>query len=132
MPTVKEWEERCRALTAKASDVSRHLAYAGIAVGLFTSCEGRWPSTLVPLLLFITALALDLIHHAFPTFVSDWFYHCVLGRRPEPDQESADLKPHPLLNWPTRLALYAEVLCVMTGYCLIIFALLTMCLERLA
>lgn len=106
--------------TRLASEVSRKLAFAGIAVVWIFVVVGdagsrelpeplRWP-----LLLFVLSLALDIIQYSLGSIIWYFFYR-LLERKKTP--EDLDLPLHSVwLDRPINLAWFGKVVALVVGY----------------
>lgn len=124
---VKDYRETYYALSGKASDVSRQLSFAGIALIWIFKAEKGGPlavpdALLLPAALFAFALALDLAQYVYGSLVWGSFARYYEGRR---TPESIELSAPMYINWPslfcfwlklaTGLAAYAFVLAYITS-----------------
>jgi hypothetical protein len=108
----------------KASDLARHLAFAGIAVIWIFKTEGKQiPSIpaglMLPLILFALALALDLLHYIVATIIWGSFhrYHEKIMKKKISDPDVAAPK---YFNWPTLSLFGLKVASVISAYVLMI------------
>ena len=104
--------------TAKASDVARKLAFAGIAiVWIFRTGNGKDSSVpgplLLPILLFAVTLGLDLLHYVCGSVT--WGIFCRIKEK-EPPPANDDWDAPAWLNWGTNLLFYAKIASVVAGY----------------
>ncbi|UCE66620.1 MAG: hypothetical protein JSU85_00975 [Candidatus Zixiibacteriota bacterium] len=121
---LSEYRETYYEFSAKASDIARHLAFAGIAViWIFRIEEYRKttiPDSLIfPLIFFITALALDLVQYIAGTSVwgiFHWYHEKKL------DNVLDDPKlDHPIwLKWPIFCPFVLKLISVIVGYILLL------------
>jgi len=108
-------------LSGKASDVSRQLAFAGIAlIWIFheTSAPIAIPKPLIwPAALFICGLGFDLLQYATGALIWGAFqrYH---EKRLGPDSKKA-LSAPPWLNWP-GIFFWSKLALVLAGYGLLL------------
>lgn len=111
--------------SSKASDVSRQLSFAGIAVvWLFAINEGEHielPVTLiVALIFFVVSLSCDLLHFAWGSFI--WGKYARSHEKREidgrevvrPDDDHIP-DPDPKINWPSIFLFWMKLLCVAIG-----------------
>ena len=110
--------------SGKASDVARHLAFAGIAIIWIFRIEGKeTPSIaeglILPLILFALALAADLLHYIIATITWGSFhrYHekRLKGKRRDPDVTAPKY-----LNWPAIFLFGLKLASVIAAYVLMI------------
>jgi hypothetical protein len=108
------------ALSAKAGDVARQLALAGIAVvWLFKVDSGgvvTLPKVLVlPTFAFAISLAMDLMHYlvATVTWGSFALYQRKINKKADADEI---VDPPGFFNWPAIVFFTAKSLAVLVGY----------------
>ncbi len=119
---LKDYRDTYYGLSAKASDVSRQLSFAGIAfIWIFKSEKGGSlsisPDLLWPALLFAGALALDLMHYVLGSLIWGVFarYREYKGNK---DEDELDAPAY--FNWPTLFCFWAKVIFVVTAYVLVL------------
>lgn len=105
------------AFSAKASEISRQLSFAGIALIWILRAKSTEPTIpkelLLPAALFVVALALDLIQAIYSTFVWGVFSWYHEWRDKDPDR---DLDAPSWFNWPALLFFWGKVLAVICAY----------------
>jgi hypothetical protein len=121
---LSEYRKEYYSLSAKASDVARQLAFAGIAlIWIFKQDARPFPiiprPLLLPSLLLAAALAADLLHYITAT--------CIWGnfqwrkeknkKQEEPDPE---LKAPRFYNWPALILFCLKLIFVAAAYCFIL------------
>lgn len=105
------------AFSAKASDISRQLSFAGIALIWILRSKSAEPiipkELLLPAAIFVGALALDLLQAIYSTFVWGLFswYHEWQDKDP-----GKDLDAPAWFNWPTLTFFWGKVLAVIFAY----------------
>jgi|RhiMetdeSRZDD1v2_1073273.scaffolds.fasta_scaffold195909_4 hypothetical protein len=118
MPTLKDYRATFYEFTGKASDISRQLAFAGIAlIWIFKSERtGSFaiPQDLVrPGILIIASLALDLVQYCIASVTWFFFYRtkelAYIG-------EDEDLTHSPLLEVPMHMIFWGKIGCILTAY----------------
>lgn len=123
---LSEFRKDKDTLTGKASDVSRQLAYAGIAVvWIFKQTENGVSSVpkefLLPIFLFAASLAADLMQYVYAGIAVSIFH-----RRKELSKNRVDEKSDPevkapkQINWATWFLYGLKIVCVMVGYVLLL------------
>lgn len=106
--------------SGKTSDIVRHLAFAGIAaVWIYRVGQPAGiclPSPLRgPLLLFLVALALDLLQYTVQS--ATWrIYYGIRESQGVQDEDEVDVPTY--LNWAPTLIFWTKIGCVMLGYVL--------------
>lgn len=113
--------------TAKASDVSRKLAFAGIAlIWVFKEDHlNKVPSPLLfPALLFVVALALDLLQYAYGAAVWGFRARCEEKKLRDRSQDP-EFSVSPFWNWPTDGCFWGKIGLVVWAYGLAIKYLVT-------
>jgi hypothetical protein len=109
--------------SAKASDVCRTLAFAGIAIcWIFKSGQGtpRLPTDLLPpVALFAIGLALDLLHYVVATAIWGTFSRIHEKRQQNLERDPPVTAPKQL-NWPTLCFFWLKIAAVCAGYGLLI------------
>lgn len=106
--------------SAKASDVARSLAFAGIAVvWLFRTGEGvasRLDGKFLPAVLFLVfALAMDLLQYVSQTFV--WgLYHRVKERKLGNLSDDPEVEPPGALNWAALVFFWGKLIFIGLAY----------------
>lgn len=118
----KEYRSDFYALSGKASDATRQLALAGIAVvWIFKVQDGQNISVprelLAPALFFVVALALDLLQYALASLIWEGFlhYHSKHGAK---DEDEVDA--HWKWNMPANFCFVMKIVGVICGYLLLV------------
>jgi hypothetical protein len=106
------------AFSSKASEISRQLSFAGIALVWVFKPKDAAPTAIPPELLwpaglFVLALGLDLLHAAYGTFVWGFFSRYHEKRHIGSDQE---LDSPAWFNWPTLFFFWGKISAVIAGY----------------
>jgi len=118
MPTLKEYRADFYTFTGKASDISRQLAFAGIAlIWIFKSEQtGSFavPRDLLwPGILIIIALAVDLLQYCIAAVIWYFFYrikeNAYIG-------EEEELSHSSWLEVPIIILFWTKVGCVLVAY----------------
>jgi hypothetical protein len=123
---LSDYKKDYDALTGKASDVARHLSFAGIAiVWIFKSGEG--PETSLPKLLllglglFAASLFFDLLHYVIASVVWGNFHRKQEKQLTNP-ADDPDLTAPAYYNWPAICLFGLKLVAVLAGYvCLVCF-----------
>ena len=120
---LSEYRNDYYSFSEKASDVSRQLAFAGIALIWIFRIDDASPSVPVqlifPVAMFATALALDFMHYVVATVIWGSFswYH-------EKKQANESLDPEfdapRQFNWVTISLFFLKLACVGIGFMLLI------------
>jgi hypothetical protein len=118
---LEDYRKDYYGFSAKASEISRQLSFAGIAlIWIFKIEKGgplAVPTTLLwPALLFCAALALDLLHAVFGTLIWGAFAR-YQERRGAKDDDEIDSPAY--FNWPTLLCFWGKVSAVVVAYALV-------------
>jgi hypothetical protein len=106
--------------SAKAGDVARQLAFAGIAVvWIFKKDVNGMPNVpkelLWPLGAYVLSLGFDLLQYMFASLVWGAFSHFQKrARRHKDDDEIGD--PPWVLNWPAIVLFWCKLGAVIVGY----------------
>lgn len=119
------WEEYRKAyyeFSAMASERSRQLAYAGIAViWVFRSSDDKLDSSLIwPLGLFVAGLFLDLIQYVVATLV--WRSKFRKAESAAQAGAANDAAHSSVLVWPMNVCFAFKVVCVLCAYCCLLSA----------
>ena len=119
---LEDFRKDYYAYSTKASELSRQLSFAGIALIWIFKIEKAeslaLPSALLtPALLFSLSLALDLAHAAIGTAI--WGAFSRLHER-RGVRNDADIEAPPYLNWPALLFFWTKLACVAAGYVLVL------------
>ena len=124
MKTMKlaECRKAYRDLSGKASDIARHLAFAGIAVvWIFKHGEGLESCVpddlLLPTILFVVALALDLLHYLVAALTWGGFH---LWKERAGTTNEDEFKAPRCVNWVPNLFWAGKFAAVIVGYFLLI------------
>jgi hypothetical protein len=119
---LEDYRETYYTFSAKASDVTRQLCFAGIAlVWVFKQEKGgplAVPAELLwPALLFAAALAFDLAQSILGTLIWGTFarYHECAGMA-----DDAELDAPRYVTWPTLVCFWGKLLLLMAGYVLVV------------
>jgi hypothetical protein len=125
---LAEYRKTFYEFSGKASDVSRQLAFAGIAIiWLFKSdLPGEGHSTIphaliFPGILIVTALAADLLQYILASLIWRLYYRYLEKRRVPPDAET---QHSPWLEIPITALFWAKVFLVILAYIFILLFLL--------
>lgn len=116
-------------LSARASDVSRQLAFAGIAViWIFRvqSAAGDRLTTdlLLPLILFVSALVLDLMQYIIATLTWGWFHrHHEKKKKKDGVTADVDVKASKYLNYAPLILFWLKMFAVALAYVILFFAI---------
>src|SRR5689334_4063341 len=107
----------------KASDVSRQLAFAGIALlWIFHKEESghfNVPEPLIrPAILFVAALALDLLHAVSGAFIWGAFHRYQEKRLGV--GSTKELSSSKYLTWPINFFFWTKLGCIFAGYILLL------------
>ena len=118
---LSECREAYYELSGKASEVSRNLAFAGIAlIWIFKEDQvNKVPGPLIfPALLFVIALALDLLHYTYGAAV--WGIRQRHEEKKLKDlSQDREFSVSRFWNWPTNLFYLGKILAVVCGYALV-------------
>lgn len=116
--TIQDAQEKYNYNSGKASDLTRQLSLAGLAVvWLFKFDKGgpRVPSELfVPAGIFILALFLDYLQYAYAS--AAWGYW---GRAKEKSNNDESKAPR-AINWPTIAFFWAKLAATSAAYVLLL------------
>lgn len=128
---LSEYKQDYDALTGKASDVARHLAFAGIAiVWIFRSGEGtavKLPDQLVfALSLFGAALLFDLLHYVVASVIWGSF-HRQEEQKLSGAAEDPDVDAPAWHNRPAIVFFALKIVAVVVGYVVMLVFLLSSC-----
>jgi hypothetical protein len=121
---LSEYKKDYQWFSGKASDLSRHLAFAGIAVIWIFKIEGTQspgvPKRLIlPLIFFVTALGIDLLHYIVATIIWGSF-HRYHERRLKGKKRDPDLTASKYFNWPALSLFSLKIILVIFAYVLMI------------
>jgi hypothetical protein len=118
---LEDYRNDYYSFSTKASEISRHLSFAGIAlIWIFKLEKGgplAIPSTLLwPALLLCSALSLDLLHAVLGTLIWGIFsrYHEQKGI-----QDCDEIDSPAWLNWPTLVCFWGKLAAVFVAYILV-------------
>jgi hypothetical protein len=127
MKLGKAWENR-DLFSAKASDITRQLAFSGIAaLWIFKSTSANTPQIpgdlVFPLFMLVLALAMD-----FAQYVAGSLEWHIFIRNQEKGRsatkEEDDIADAPdWLNWPHEFFFWLKVVVLLTGYVFLVIAL---------
>jgi hypothetical protein len=119
---LEDYRETYYTLSAKASEVTRQLCFAGIAfIWVFKPEKGgplSLPTELIwPGIFFAVALALDLAQATWGAAIWGAFarYHEARGRA-----DDAELDAPRWFNWPTLAFFWGKLLSLLIGYALVL------------
>lgn len=124
MKKLSEFRKDADYFTGKASEVSRQLSLAGIAVvWIFKHTNNDvsiLPKELVPTVVFFaTALMLDLIHYVYAGIA--WSIFSRHHEKKNPDKtKDPELRASKFINWPTWILFSGKLISVCIGYILLI------------
>ena len=118
---LEDYRKDYYAFSTKASEICRQLSFAGIAlIWVFKVEKGgplAIPTTLLwPTLYLCSALALDLLHAVFGTFIWGTFarFHERKGV-----QDSDEIDSPAWFNWPMLLCFWGKLTALIVAYALI-------------
>jgi hypothetical protein len=106
--------------TAKASDICRQLAFAGIAIiWVYRITDSAKQDTIreelvLPLMLIVISLAADFMQYVWQSFIWRYFY--------EKEEKKASINEDPELdaprwyNYPTNFFFYSKILMLIGAY----------------
>jgi hypothetical protein len=120
--TLEEYRKDYYSFSTKASELSRQLSFAGIALIWLFKLEKGGPldvpaTLLLPAFLFCLSLALDLAHAVIGTIVWGAF-----ARQHERKgvKDDAELDASAWLNWPALVCFWGKLASVFVGYVLVL------------
>jgi hypothetical protein len=120
--TLTDYRETYYTFSAKASDISRQLSFAGIALIWVFKIENGGPLAVPaplhwPAFLFAAALAFDLLHSVCGTFIWGIFarYH---ERKGTNEDEEIDAPAY--FNWPILACFCLKLASLASGYALVL------------
>lgn len=107
--------------SGKASDVARQLSFAGIALIWIFKAERGGPDSVptelyLPAVLFVVALALDLLQYAWGAFI--WGAFCRYKEK-KGVNPNAELVAPPWFNWPALACFWLKLAAVVAAYWLV-------------
>ncbi len=118
---VNDYRDTYYTLSGKASDVSRQLSFAGIALVWIFKAEKGGPLAvpeplLLPAALFVLALALDLLQYVYGSLAWGLFarYH---EARQTP--KATELLAPMYINWPAIACFWLKLAVAMASYVLV-------------
>lgn len=119
---LSEYRKTYYELSAKASDVARQLSFAGIAIiWIFKMDIKPIPiipkPLLLPVVLFASALAADLLHYITATSIWGFFHWWKEKNKYESDP---DLTASRFLNWPVLALFWLKLMLVIFAYVFVI------------
>lgn len=121
MMPLSEIRKAYEEISAKLSDVSRQLCFAGFAIiWIFnkTDKDISVPAELyLPTLLLCASLFFDLLQYAISTFV--WYGYYLYKREKGKKDEDVDVNEPEWLNAISWLLFIAKIVSLITGYILI-------------
>jgi len=115
---LNEYKKEYQDYSSKASDASRQLSFAGIAIiwifkvpaqGMAQISNGL----LKPLGLFCASLAFDLFQYLLGYVIWYFYFKHLEGKREDPNTEFEHRKIFPI---PIHLCMWAKILAVISGY----------------
>jgi hypothetical protein len=124
---LEDYSNRYSAITAKASEVNRQLALAGIAIiWIFKNPETAntlIPATLVtPLFFFLLSLAIDLIHYVVGSIVWGLFFEIKERQVNKGTIQDDNIKAPNILSWILTFIFFIKISSMIVGaYYLIMF-----------
>lgn len=106
------------AFCSKTSEIARQLSFAGIAlIWIFKPEDAPVtaipPQMLCPAILFVIALALDLLHAAYGALAWGAFNR-IHERNGVTDDDNLDAPPY--INWPSLFFFWGKVAAVIAAY----------------
>jgi hypothetical protein len=123
---LKTLESQCDFFTGKTSDISRQLAFAGIAViWVFRIGESASvtiaPAYALPLLGFVLALAFDLIQYVYGSIAWNWLYSkAEMAAQLTPPQQ---VDRPGWFNFPSQTLFYGKVVVTVVSFVLVLVLL---------
>ena len=126
MKKLQDYRDAYEYFSGKASDVSRQLAFAAIAIIWLFKKETAGqltipPELILPGILVVSALAFDLLQYCLGALIW-YFYYRHLER--EGTSETAELSASVWLERPITLFFWIKVILVISAYCFIFVFLL--------
>jgi len=126
---LSEYKSDFYEFSGKASDVARAAAFAGIALVWVFKIDAkpvpRLPDNLlIPIGLFALGLAFDLLHYITASVIWGAF-HWLQERKLSNPTDDPDLSHPDWLSWPVYLFFGLKLICVITGYFLILCFVVT-------
>lgn len=119
MATLKEFKDSYYELSGIASDVSRKLGFAGIAViWVFKTDLTEKAYTLAPELycagvFIVLSLALDLLQYVFGSFIWGVFWR---SKEKSGATDSQQITAPPCYNWPALVLFWGKLLLMVIAY----------------
>tara|TARA_R110002049_G_scaffold189745_1_gene358346 strand:- start:3616 stop:4017 length:402 start_codon:yes stop_codon:yes gene_type:complete len=119
---LKEAQQHYSNHTTKASEASRQLCFAGIAILWILATENGSNKAslslgmLLPLACFVFALSFDLLHYIFASFM--WGCWTRKQERQDSTPEREILAPA-WINWPAILLFWVKLFATIVGYYLL-------------
>ena len=122
---LQDYRETFYAFSGKASDLSRQLSFAGIAlIWLFKKEDGGQPSIphdlIFPGILIVASLATEIAHYCIASIIWWCFYR---SKERAGVSEDAEIDHSSALEFPINLLFVVKIGCVIVAY-LLIFAYL--------
>ncbi len=117
---LSQYREHYYEFSGKASDVARHLAFAGIAVIWIFRIEQEAgiriePDLLFPLALLALSLAFDLLHYISATLV--WgLFQWYQERKLENVLDDPDLDTPSYFKWPLNIFFVLKLITILLAY----------------
>ena len=128
MPKLQDYREAFYTFSGKASDLSRQLSFAGIAlIWLFKQDRAGQPvippELILPSIFIVGSLALDMVHYVTASGIWYLFYR---SKENANVKESTELKHSPWLDGTIMVLFAAKLMCVILAYLWILeFLILT-------
>ena len=121
---LKEYRSEYYVFSAKAGDVARQLAFAGIAViWVFKDDKlGQLPlpnMLYAPTAAFVLSLALDMLHYAYSSLVWGAYSHIQKRWKKHTDEDELGDAPYSF-NWPALALFWGKLVSVIVGYWLLL------------
>lgn len=116
-------------ITGKLSDITRQLAFAGIAIiWIFRIGEDNYPiialskNLVWPLIFIILSLFLDLLHYSYSSYIHRYIIKKAINIGKKNDEDYFKVKE----KWikPTRILFWLKVVSLIIGYVLLIIFVL--------
>lgn len=123
---LKEVREAYYEFSRKASDISRQLGFAGIAlIWIFkvevNNDESIPHSLVLAALLIVIGLVSDLLQYIYGTAAWGIYHRCEEKKK---TRENTEIKAPPEINWPTNTFFAIKVICISFAYYFILSFLL--------
>lgn len=120
---LSEYDKDYYAFSAKAGDVARQLAFAGIAVIWLFKIDASNATSLPkqlwwPAAAFICSLTADILHYLIQTMIWGRFAYVQRTKHGKTDDDVIPDPPSWYL-WPANLLFYVKTVSVVTGFALL-------------